>query len=121
VWLEHWQNNGSGAINDSIVRCGWLAASKFSPAGKQSHKTDDGDEPNPIGDDRYLEGHLLTQALWLVLWNGLERSQLSTANYAKGGGRSNFGWQVRSSTRFLQWMPMQLLYSRECRLVDGSH
>ena len=54
----------------------WRALMRWcEPSGAydNGHKTDDGDQPNPNGHDRYLEGALLfSRARWLVLWHGLE-------------------------------------------------
>jgi hypothetical protein len=56
------------------------------------HKTDDGDQPNLKGHDRYLEsaayfrvGHGWSFGM------GWRWSQLSTTNYSKGGSRPEFG------------------------------
>ena len=56
------------------------------------HKTDDGDQPNPNGHDRYLEGasYFRVRAGWFF-GMGWRWSQLSTTNYTKGGSRPEFG------------------------------
>jgi hypothetical protein len=55
-------------------------------------KTNDGDQPNPNGHDRYLEGAAYYRARrgWF-LGMGWSWSQLSTTNYSKGGTRPEFG------------------------------
>jgi hypothetical protein len=65
------------------------------------HKTDDGDQPNPNGHDRYLEGaaYFRMRAGWFF-GMGWRWSQLSTTNYTKGASRPEFGggydWSLRS-------------------------
>jgi hypothetical protein len=60
------------------------------------HKTDDNDQPNPKGHDRYLDGHLYWRMAavghprWMI-GLGYRWSQLSTTNYTKGGNRPTFG------------------------------
>lgn len=60
------------------------------------HKTDDGDQPNPHGHDRYLGATVfwrlspLKQPKWYA-GGGYGWSQLSTTNYVKGGARPYFG------------------------------
>jgi hypothetical protein len=56
------------------------------------HKIDDGDQPNPNGHDRYLEGgaYFRARRRWFV-GSGWAWSQLSTSNYKKGGSRPEFG------------------------------
>jgi hypothetical protein len=60
-------------------------------------KTNDGDQPNPKGHDRYLEGALYFRPALASWWNGLffgggyRWSQLSTTNYTKGGSRYELG------------------------------
>jgi hypothetical protein len=56
------------------------------------HKTNDGDQPNPKGHDRYLEAAVYYRATrgWF-LGAGWRWSQLSTTNYTKGGNRPEFG------------------------------
>lgn len=56
------------------------------------HKTDDADQPNPKGHDRYLSGgadYRLSSG-WFF-GGGYGWSQLSTSNYTKGGSRPKFG------------------------------
>jgi hypothetical protein len=70
------------------------------------HKVDDGDQPNPKGHDRYLEGAIYFRPArpgWtrmFYLGAGYRWSQLSTTNYTKGGSRPEFGggydWFLRS-------------------------
>lgn len=61
------------------------------------HKIDDGDQPNPNGHDRYLEGAIYVRPSWLpsqlaflgnpshwFLGAGYRWNQLSTSNYTKG-------------------------------------
>lgn len=61
------------------------------------HKVDDGDQPNPSGHDRYLDGALYFRPAmpgWsrmLYFGGGYEWAQLSTTNYTKGGGRYLLG------------------------------
>jgi hypothetical protein len=60
------------------------------------HKTDDGDQPNPNGHDRYLNGvayyRLSSGKLrGLAMGGGYTWDQLSTTNYTKGGGRYQIG------------------------------
>jgi hypothetical protein len=67
-------------------------------------KTNDNDQPNPKGHDRYLEGQAYYQlprmrfvAEWLTDWfagPGYLWSQLSTTNYTKGANRPEFGGGV---------------------------
>jgi len=65
------------------------------------HKSDDGDQPNPKGHDRYLgaDAYFRSSRGWFV-GMGWRWSQLSTTNYTKGGNRPEFGggydWIVRS-------------------------
>jgi hypothetical protein len=56
------------------------------------HKTDDNDQPNPNGHDRYLESAAYFRASrgWFC-GMGWRWSQLSTTNYTKGGTRPEFG------------------------------
>jgi hypothetical protein len=60
------------------------------------HKTNDNDQPNNKGHDRYLRGvaywrlSALSRPKWLV-GGGYRWSQLSTTNYTKGGSRPQFG------------------------------
>ena len=59
-------------------------------------KTDDNDQPNPKGHDRYLHGGMywrlspLKRPKWFA-GGGYRWSQLSTTNYTKGGSRPFFG------------------------------
>jgi hypothetical protein len=60
------------------------------------HKTNDGDQPNANGHDRYLEGaayYRLTvdRLRGLFLGAGYRWNQLSTTNYTKGAGRYEWG------------------------------
>jgi hypothetical protein len=60
------------------------------------HKVDDGDQPNPKGHDRYLDGavYYRLHSGWprgLYFGGGYTWSQLSTTNYTKGGGRYQLG------------------------------
>ena len=60
------------------------------------HKTDDGDQPNPKGHDRHLQGDVFFRLTKLghpkwMLGGGYRWSQLSTTNYTKGGSRPQFG------------------------------
>lgn len=65
------------------------------------HKTNDNDQPNPNGHDRYLEGaaYFRTRSRWFF-GMGWSWNQLSTTNYTKGGNRPEFGggydWFLRS-------------------------
>jgi hypothetical protein len=56
------------------------------------HKTDDNDQPNPKGHDRYLEGgaYFRAKSGWFV-GAGWRWSELSTTNYSKAGSRPEFG------------------------------
>jgi hypothetical protein len=56
------------------------------------HKTNDGDQPNPKGHDRGLDGaaYFRFSSGW-YLGAGASWSQLSTTNYTKGGWRPTFG------------------------------
>jgi hypothetical protein len=56
------------------------------------HKTDDGDQPNVNGHDRYLESAAYFRAGhgW-SFGMGWRWNQLSTANYSKDGSRPEFG------------------------------
>jgi hypothetical protein len=56
------------------------------------HKTNDGDQPNPKGHDRYLESaaYFRMRSVWFF-GGGWRWSQLSTTNYTKGGARPEFG------------------------------
>jgi hypothetical protein len=56
------------------------------------HKTNDGDQPNPDGHDRFLEGAAYYRARrgWFV-GMGWRWSRLYTTNYAKGGSRPEMG------------------------------
>ena len=56
------------------------------------HKTDDGDQPNVNGHDRYLESAAYFRAGhgW-SFGMGWRWNQLSTANYSKGGSRPELG------------------------------
>lgn len=60
------------------------------------HKVDDGDQPNPKGHDRFLDGavyYRLTSGRFKRFYfgGGYTWSQLSTTNYTKGGGRYQIG------------------------------
>jgi hypothetical protein len=56
------------------------------------HKTNDNDQPNPKGHDRYLEGaaYYRSTRRWFF-GTGWRWSQLSTTNYTKGGSRPEIG------------------------------
>lgn len=60
------------------------------------HKTDDGDQPNPKGHDRYLDSAVYYRlnsgrSRGLYFGGGYTWGQLSTTNYTKGGGRYQIG------------------------------
>src|ERR1700733_15452656 len=56
------------------------------------HKTNDGDQPNPNGHDRYLESaaYFRIRSRWFF-GGGWRWSQLSTTNYTKDAARPEFG------------------------------
>lgn len=77
---------------------------KALAAYDNDRKTDDGDQPNPKGHDRYLDGGIYFRPSWLpaqLAWlgdpgrwffgAGYRWSQLSTTNYVKGGNRPQIG------------------------------
>lgn len=65
------------------------------------HKTNDEDQPNPSGHDRYLEvaAYFRSSRLWFI-GAGFRWNQLATANYTKSASRPEFGggydWFLRS-------------------------
>lgn len=64
-----------------------------SAAYDNDRKTDDGDQPNPKGHDRYLQGNINFRPFgrrWFF-GAGYRWNQLSTTNYAKAGNRPQFG------------------------------
>jgi hypothetical protein len=81
-----------GELGGDVERAPWLAHAHFGY--DNGHKTNDDDQPNPKGHDRYLNfsgyWRLRHHTKWFA-GGGWRWSQLSTTNYTKGGSRPFFG------------------------------
>jgi hypothetical protein len=81
-----------GELGGDVERSPGLAHAHFGY--DNGHKTDDGDQPNPKGHDRYLNFSGYWRIRHHQKWfagGGWRWSQLSTTNYTKGGSRPFFG------------------------------
>lgn len=86
----YWPFAAKGAVGFQ-VESRWFSFDAHA-AYDNGHKTNDGDQPNPKGHDRYLGSSLYFRMPkgWF-LGPGASWSQLSTTNYTKGSWRPTIG------------------------------